>query len=96
MPLQSLIIKTAVFRWENNEGDDSDVTAARLEELVKSCKSLNEKISTFVTELVTAGSEEEQSFLEVEVDVPVEMTVDEVEYLLFVLLVKVLKNNFLI
>ena len=96
MPLQSLIIKTAVFRRENNEGDDSDVTTARLEELVKSCKSLNEKISTFVTELVTAGSEEEQSFLEVEVDVAVEMTVDEVEYLLFVLLVKVLKNYYLI
>ena len=64
--------------------------------MVEPGQSLYEDIRAFVAELVTAGREEEQSFLEVEVDVPVEMTVDEVEYLLFVLLVKVLKNYYLI
>ena len=91
MAPQRLVVEAAVLGWEDDEGDDSDVTGTGLKEMIESCQGLDEKVSALVAELVATCREEEQSLLEVEVDVSVEMSVDKVEDLLFVLEVKILE-----
>ena len=78
---QRLVVEAAVLGREDDEGDDGDVTGAGLEEVIESCQGLDEKVSTLVTELVSPCCEEEQSLVQVEVDVTVEMTVDKIQNL---------------
>ena len=107
MAPQRLVVKAGVLGRENNEGDDGDFTGTSLQVVVQSGERLYEDITSLVTELITARSEEEQSLVQIEVDVTVEMSVDEIEnlnnqmlnlnvsshfpHLLFVDLVEVLK-----
>ena len=78
---QRLVVKARVLCGENDEGDDGDLTGTSLQVVVQSGEGLDEDISSLVTELVPPGSEEEQSLVQIEVDVTVEMAVDEIENL---------------
>ena len=66
---------------ENDEGDDGDVTGAGLQVVVQSGERLNEDVPSLITELIAAGSEEEQRLVQIEVDVTVEMSVDKIKNL---------------
>ena len=81
MAPQRLVVKAGVLGRENNEGDNGDFTGTSLQVVVQSRESLYEDIASLVTELITPGSEEEQSLVQVEVDVTVEMTVDKIQNL---------------
>ena len=66
---------------ENDEGDDGDFTGTSLQVVVQPGQGLDEDVPPLVAELVAPGSEEEQSLVQVEVDVTVEMAVDKIENL---------------
>ena len=107
MTPERLVVKAGVLGGENDEGDDGDFTGTSLQVVVQSGESLYEDITSLVTEFITARSEEEQGPVQIEVDVTMEMSVDEIEnlnnrminlnvsshfpHLLFVDLVEVLK-----
>ena len=107
MTLQRLVVEAGVLGGENDEGDDGNFTGTSLQVMVEPGERLYEDITSLVTELITARSEEEQGLVQIEVDVTMEMSVDEIEnlnnqmlnlnvsshfpHLLFVDLVEVLK-----
>ena len=82
MAPQRLVVKAGVLGRENNEGDDGDFTGTSLQVVVEPGERLYEDITSLVTELITARSEEEQGLVQIEVDVTMEMTVDEIENLI--------------
>ena len=81
MTPQGLVVEAGMLCRENDEGDDGDFTGTSLQVVVQSGESLYEDIASLVTELITPGSEEEQSLVQIEVDVTMEMSVDEIENL---------------
>ena len=81
MTPQGLVVEAGMLCRENDEGDDGDFTGTSLQVVVQSGESLYEDIASLVTELIAPSSEEEQSLVQVEIDVAVEMTVDKIENL---------------
>merc|ERR1740137_374090 len=91
MSFQRLNIKACVFGRKNDESYDCYITTTSFEVVVEPCKGLNENISTFIAKLIAASSEEEQSLVQIKVNVSMEMPMDKLHNLFFGHLVKILK-----
>ena len=78
---QRLVVEAGVLCGENDEGDDGDVTGTSLQVVVQPSEGLYEDITALIAELIAACSEEEQSLVQIEVDVTMEMSVDKIENL---------------
>lgn len=59
--------------------------------MVQSGQRFNEKVSTFVLEFVATGDEQIQGLVEIEIQMPIEMSLDKLVDFLFRLSVSILK-----
>ena len=59
MTPERLVVKAGVLCWENDEGDDGDVTGTSLQIVIESGERLYEDITALVTELISPRREEE-------------------------------------
>lgn len=79
---KGLHIEVVCLGREDQERHDGDITACRFQEVVQPGERLNEDVRALVAELVSAGDEEVQGFVQVEVEMPVEVTAHELVQLL--------------
>ena len=73
MAPQRFYIEAVGLGREDHERYHGDVRASGLEHVVQSCQRFDEDVGTFVCELVSAGSEEIEGAVEVEVEMAVEV-----------------------
>lgn len=83
LTLERLDIEAGRPRGEDEKHDNGDIGSGALETMIETRHGLDEHVDALVGELVSAGREEVQRLVEVEVVVAVEVAANEVVDLLF-------------